>query len=164
MASRRLSTYGLAATLALGSLWLLSHSFSLGRDYSDLGQSHLPHVDLFNSDHAFDLAQPQSSSSPRRRNITFATSFVYHGDVYMALAKSIGDIMDSEDAPGQIHVFAQPFPYGFQEVVEDLHLWKHQGVRAEHDTFIDFLNSETGDGGVDLIVLGTCQYECVVPL
>ena len=82
----------------------------------------------------------------------------------MALAKSIGDIMDSEDAPGQIHVFAQPFPYGFQEVVEDLHLWKHQGVRAEHDTFIDFLNSETGDGGVDLIVLGTCQYECVVPL
>ncbi|TFK88373.1 hypothetical protein K466DRAFT_489086 [Polyporus arcularius HHB13444] len=67
--------------------------------------------------------------------------------------------MDSQDAPGQIHVFAQPFPYGFQEVVDDLHLWKHQGVRAEHDTFINFLNSETGDGGVDLIVLGTCQYD-----
>ncbi|RPD62107.1 hypothetical protein L226DRAFT_546001 [Lentinus tigrinus ALCF2SS1-7] len=67
--------------------------------------------------------------------------------------------MDSEDPPGRIHVFAQPFPYGFQEVVEDLHLWKHQGVRAEHETFIDFLNSETGDGGVDLIVLGTCQYD-----
>ena len=74
------------------------------------------------------------------------------GDVYMAMAKSMGEVLDKEGARGQIHVFAQPFPYGFQEVVEDLHLWTHAGVRAEHEAFIDFLNSETGDGGVDLIV------------
>ncbi|TBU27701.1 hypothetical protein BD311DRAFT_778767 [Dichomitus squalens] len=67
--------------------------------------------------------------------------------------------MDQEGAHGQIHVFAQPFPFGFQEVVEDLQLWKHQGVRANHESFIDFLNSETGDGGVDLIIFGTCQYD-----
>ncbi len=79
----------------------------------------------------------------------------------MALAKSIGDVMDKEGVRGQINVFAQPFPFGFQEVAEDLHLWKHQGVRSDHQSFVEFLNSNTGDGGVDLIVLGTCQYECV---
>ena len=77
----------------------------------------------------------------------------------MALAKSMGDVMDREGVHGQIHVFAQPFPFGFQEVVEELQLWKLPGVRSDHERFIDFLNSETDDGGVDLIVLGTCQYE-----
>ncbi|KAI0750673.1 hypothetical protein C8Q80DRAFT_1153320 [Daedaleopsis nitida] len=166
MASRKLSSYGVAAVLALGSLWLLSHSFSVSREYTSSSQAHLDQVDF--------AAPPSTSSYPdltsshghdpnlnplRRRNVSFATSFVYHGDVYMALAKSMGDIMDTEEAPTQIHIFAQPFPFGFQEVLDDLHLWKHQGVREHHDKFIDFLNSETGDGGVDLIVLGTCQYD-----
>ncbi|KAI0773704.1 hypothetical protein C8Q74DRAFT_1201446 [Fomes fomentarius] len=71
----------------------------------------------------------------------------------------MGDIFDAEDVPGQINVFAQPFPFGFEEVVEDLHLWTHRGVRARHDDFIPFVNAETGDGGVDLIILGTCQYD-----
>ncbi len=166
MASRRLPTYGVAAALTLGILWLLSYSFSsLGSsDYTGIGRSH------FNQAQAeFEASHPPTTPHDpapalRRRNITFASSFVYHGDVYMTLAKSMGDIFDAEDVPGQINVFAQPFPFGFEEVVEDLHLWTHRGVRAQHDDFIPFLNAETGDGGVDLIILGTCQYECVCGL
>ncbi|PIL36619.1 hypothetical protein GSI_00308 [Ganoderma sinense ZZ0214-1] len=166
MTSRRLSTYGLAATLAVGSLWLLSHSLTfVGHDPSELSHSYLPHANLPQvelsgpANHNERPSVTPTTPSIQRRNVTFATSFVYHGDVYMALAKSMGDVMDKEGVRGQINVFAQPFPFGFQEVVEDLNLWKHQGVRSDHQSFIEFLNSHTGDGGVDLIVLGTCQYD-----
>ena len=168
MANRRLQTYGLAATFAIGALWLLSHSFSVDRDYTELGGPVPAHVDLSSPPGAHNVADSHlataTTTSPHallRRNVTFATSFVYHGDVYMTLAKSMGDLMDTEEAPTQISVFAQPFPFGFQDIVQDYGLWKHQGVRAEHEKFVDFLNSETGDGAVDLVVLGTCQYECV---
>ena len=159
--SRRLSTYGVAAALAVGSLWLLLHSLSLGRDYSEQGYSYPSSHPNLSADSSSSSTSDSHAHTLRRRNVTFASSFVYHGDVYMALAKTMGDIMDSEDADGQIHVFAQPFPYSFQEVVDDLHLWTHQGVRGPQEDFIDFLNSETGEGGVDLVVLGTCQFECV---
>ena len=170
MASRRFSTYALAGVLALGGVWLLSPSFAVGgRDYSELAHPNLPHANLPQAGlskpttppgtHDLEASVTPTTPSIRRKNVTFASSFVYHGDVYMALAKSMGDVMDREGVHGQIHVFAQPFPFGFQEVVEDLQLWKHPGVRSDHERFIDFLNSETDDGGVDLIVLGTCQYE-----
>lgn len=168
MTSRQLSTYGLATALALGSLWLLSHSFTfVSHDLSELAHPNLPHANLPQVElsgpahHDTRPSTAPTTPSIRRRNVTFATSFIYHGDVYMALAKSMGDIMDKEDVRGRINVFAQPFPFGFQEVVEDLNLWKHQGMRSDHQSFVEFLSSHTGDGGVDLVVLGTCQYECV---
>ena len=164
MATRRLQMYGLTAAVAIGVLWLFSHSFSVDRDYSELGSYPPGDAPPRPVDHEVVQNPHQTHTSPatlRRRNVTFATSFVYHGDVYMTLAKSMGDVMDVEEAPTQISIFAQPFPFGFQEIVEDYGLWKHQGVRAEHEKFVDFLNAETGDGAVDLVVLGTCQYEYV---
>ena len=156
MANRRLQAYGLATAFALGTLWLLSHSFSVDRDYSELGGTYPPHgappSTPFDHEVLAGLDQHAQTHTPsslslRRRNVTFATSFVYHGDVYMTLAKSMGDVMDAEEAPTQISVFAQPFPFGFQDVVQEYGLWKHQGLRAEHEKFVDFLNSETGELG-----------------
>ncbi|TFK88374.1 hypothetical protein K466DRAFT_489070 [Polyporus arcularius HHB13444] len=68
--------------------------------------------------------------------------------------------MDEEDVDGQvIHLFAQDFNLGFQEVTDELHLWKHRGIHADQDHMIEYVNANTGDGGVDLLVFGTCEFD-----
>ena len=78
----------------------------------------------------------------------------------MAFVKTLGDVMDEDDIDGQvIHLFAPEFNYGFQELTDEFHLWTHQGIRADQDHLIDHVNSNVGDGGVDVIVFGTCEFE-----
>ncbi|KAI1788969.1 hypothetical protein LXA43DRAFT_974565 [Ganoderma leucocontextum] len=81
----------------------------------------------------------------------------------MAAAKTIGDVLDSEpedaDERGVIHLFTPDFGFGFQDIVEELDLWKHKGTRGRPEELTDFINTATGGGGVDLIVFGTCEVD-----
>ncbi|TBU27700.1 hypothetical protein BD311DRAFT_664971 [Dichomitus squalens] len=79
----------------------------------------------------------------------------------MAAAKTIGDVLDSNpvDAPGTIHIYAPDFLYGFQDIVDELDLWKHRGIRGQPADLAHLLNSETGEAGVELIVFGTCETD-----
>ncbi|RPD62106.1 hypothetical protein L226DRAFT_463709 [Lentinus tigrinus ALCF2SS1-7] len=68
--------------------------------------------------------------------------------------------MDEEDVDGQvIHLFAPEFNYGFQELIDEMDLWQHRGIRAGEDQLIEHVNANTGDGGVDLLVFGTCEFD-----
>ncbi|KAI0766182.1 hypothetical protein BD413DRAFT_481527 [Trametes elegans] len=68
--------------------------------------------------------------------------------------------MDAEGPDDQrIHVFAPEFSFGFQEVIDDLNLWTHRGIRAEHDQLMEHVNKSSSDGGVDLIIFGTCEFD-----
>lgn len=92
-----------------------------------------------------------------RKHVAIASFFGYHFDVYMALAWTLERVLTK--VPGsELHVFAQPFYYGFQSVVEDLGLY--HGVRDDVEDFLPYVRSNPT---LDLIVLGTCEVECVNP-
>lgn len=133
----------------------MSHSF-YGREHSELIDRPPIGTQPSHSGNVTDSPPP----SRRRKNVAVASTFGAHFDVYMAFVKTLGDVMDEEDVDGQvIHLFAQDFNLGFQEVADELHLWKHRGIHADQDHMIEYLNANTGDGGVDLLVFGTCEFE-----
>ncbi|KAH9942981.1 uncharacterized protein BXZ73DRAFT_87432 [Epithele typhae] len=77
----------------------------------------------------------------------------------MALVKTISDVFD-DDSRGTISLFVpEPFQLRFDEIVDELELWRHRGVRQLPEALVDYVNSETGEGGVDLIILGTCEVD-----
>ncbi|KAJ7476079.1 hypothetical protein FB451DRAFT_1034412 [Mycena latifolia] len=59
---------------------------------------------------------------------------------------------------GTVEVYA-PFPFGFEfgTIVEALQLYR--GEVQSPDSLIDAINSNMGDGGIDLVVLGTCEFD-----
>ena len=59
----------------------------------------------------------------------------------------------------EVASIAPDFQLGFQEVVDELGLWTHGGVRGRPEDLIPALNATTGDGGIDLVVFGTCEVE-----
>ncbi|KAI0637638.1 hypothetical protein C8Q77DRAFT_1048120 [Trametes polyzona] len=68
--------------------------------------------------------------------------------------------MDAEGGADQyIHLFAPEFSFGFQDVVDQLNLWTHRGVRANHEQLIEHVNRSSEEGGIDLIVFGTCEFD-----
>ncbi|KAI0750671.1 hypothetical protein C8Q80DRAFT_1100193 [Daedaleopsis nitida] len=79
----------------------------------------------------------------------------------MAVARSLGDVMDEDNDPDehQIHVFAQDFGFKFEEIIEESRLWTHRGIRGSFEELFYHLNANTGDGGIDLVVLGTCEVD-----
>lgn len=94
----------------------------------------------------------------RRRNVAVASKFGYHFDVYMALAWTFERVM--QEASGQILVYAsQPFYFNFDSIVNDLGLY--HGEISHHDNLIRDLNHSPVEGGIDMVVLGTCETECV---
>lgn len=160
MPSRQFTSLALTAALVLGSIWLLSSAYRNRHTYSELDQARFGYPPRLNYSHITD--EPDSTIPPRRRgNVAVASNFGPHLDVYMALTKSLGDVMDGyhDGHDYTIHVFAQDFGFGFQDIVDELHLWKHRGVRGNFEELFDHLNANTGDGGIDLVVLGTCEVE-----
>ncbi len=160
MIPRQFTTVGLTAAVVVGSIWLLLHSL----DYSvRSARGHYP-PHRNNYDDSTWYASNSTSLPPRRRkNIVVASSFPYHFDVYMAAAKTIGDVLDCEpddvDERGVIHLFTPDFGFGFGDIVEELDLWKHKGTRGRPEELVNFINADTGAGGVDLLVFGTCAVE-----
>ena len=151
MPSRQLTTLGLIAAIIVSGIWLLTQSLPSHHrpEHSELDQGRLGL--------GLGLYSPPRKQSPsilddtgpvrRRKNVAVASGFGPHFDVYMAFAKSLGDVMDEGSDAGEytIHVFAQEFGFGFQEVSDELQLWKHRGVRGAFEELFDHLNANAGD-------------------
>lgn len=97
---------------------------------------------------------PKAIAPITRKHVAIASFFSYHFDVYMALAWTLERVLAA--VPGSnLHVFAQPFFYGFQSVVEDLGLY--HGARGGIEDFMPYVRSNPT---LDTIILGTCEVEC----
>ena len=153
----------LAAVVVIGSIQAL---FSTSSDRADVRLSLWP--GLAASDSSSWNAPPSPPPPPlppvRRRNVAIATAFGFHFDVYMAFAKTLGDVMDALESDGgaragTVNIFAPDFQLGFQDVTDELGLWKHRGVREAPEKLIEYLDADPGDGGIDLVVFGTCEVE-----
>lgn len=99
---------------------------------------------------------------PRRTHVAVASAFDMHFDVHLPVATTIREIMG--DAVN-VQVFARlPFRFGFQAIVDSLHLY--DGPIQSPDDFLEALThgtpypDEPGQS-FDLIILGTCEIECV---
>lgn len=96
-----------------------------------------------------------SAYSPKRRNIVIASFFGYHFDVYMTIAWTLERVL--ANTPGSvIQVFAPPFFYGFQKIVNDLGLY-HGQVR-DPEQLLSYITDHT-NGVVDTVFLGTCEFD-----
>ena len=112
-----------------------------------------------------DLASPIASTDDiapkaafKRRNVIVASVFPHHFDVYLAVVWTLERVLSH--VPGsRVRVFAEPFGYGFQSVAERLGLYS--GKRSNPEEMIPFLSSEEGLS-VDVVILGTCEFEYVV--
>ncbi|OCH93915.1 hypothetical protein OBBRIDRAFT_723822 [Obba rivulosa] len=77
----------------------------------------------------------------------------------MALVWSLETVLGrhSGGADARIRVFAHPFYYGFRDIVDKLGLF--HGTYHTPDQFMETVTGETGDGAIDLIVIGTCEVD-----
>jgi hypothetical protein len=102
---------------------------------------------------------PSLMTIPQKRHrVAVASMFDYHFDVYMSFTWSLARAMNSSSTQGTIEVYAEtPFKYHFQTIIEDLHLYPH-GYRDPQD-LLPAIRSEMGEGGIDMVVLGTCEAE-----
>jgi hypothetical protein len=75
----------------------------------------------------------------------------------MSVAWSLARAMN-RSSTGSIEVFADvPFNYHFQTIVDELGLYRHD-YRHPNDLLPAFKDG-AGEGGIDLVVLGTCEIE-----
>jgi hypothetical protein len=74
----------------------------------------------------------------------------------MALAWTFKRVM--QGTGGSIDVYADtPMEFGFQKIVEDLGLY--DGTFRNPANLIRDLTTNTGDGAIDMVILGTCEIE-----
>lgn len=90
----------------------------------------------------------------KRMNVAIASSFGFHFDVYMTVAWTLQRVMKE----GNVQVYTPgTFGYDFQSIVEKYGLYK--GTYKEHTALTQDVLDGNGDGGIDLIVFGTCELE-----
>ncbi|KAJ7761986.1 hypothetical protein DFH07DRAFT_739565 [Mycena maculata] len=66
--------------------------------------------------------------------------------------------MDRSRTGGTVDVYApQPFGFEFQTIVDKLQLYR--GQVKNPNALLDDINQNLGDGGIDLVVLGTCEID-----
>jgi hypothetical protein len=134
---------------ALASLWqYTSASLVESRRYDSIWG------DRF---HSFFGQKTKFNSTPQKRyRVVIGSTFGYHHDVYMALAWTFKRVLQT--SRGTIEVYAPtPFFFGFGRIVEELGLY--DGIIQNPDNLIRDLTSNTGDGGIDMVILGTCEIE-----
>jgi hypothetical protein len=74
----------------------------------------------------------------------------------MTVAWTLQRIMPKDE--GNVQVYAQtPFLFKFQEVVEQYGLY--EGEVKDYKDLVGDIKSGGGDGGIDLVILGTCEIE-----
>ncbi|KAJ7678981.1 hypothetical protein DFH06DRAFT_975171 [Mycena polygramma] len=94
----------------------------------------------------------------KRHRVAVASDFGYHFDVYMALVWTLERVMGRSETGGSVEVYAPaPFGHEFQTIVDTLQLF--HGETKSSAELIDALNSNMGDGGIDMVVLGTCEVD-----
>ncbi|KDQ54542.1 hypothetical protein JAAARDRAFT_38216 [Jaapia argillacea MUCL 33604] len=98
---------------------------------------------------------------PVRRRVAVATTFFAHMDVYLSLTHTLQTVLDVHG--GSVDVYAwTPFGYGFQEIVDELHLY-HGDVMSP-DLLYPAMRSrklypEEEGAMIDTLVLGTCELD-----
>ncbi|OBZ66784.1 GDP-mannose 4,6 dehydratase [Grifola frondosa] len=161
--TRRLIPLSATLLLIIIGYWFLTHAVGLGEyehyrrlvlcDAANASDclSHVHHR------HQVPVHDAFSGLTPRRRkNVALATVFPHHFQVYMPLAWTLQQTFGSA-ANGQVHVFAPPFGYGFQEVVDSMQVYR--GVRNEPEDFIRRVSERVGDDVIDMVVLATCEVD-----
>ncbi|KAJ7158594.1 hypothetical protein C8R46DRAFT_1109642 [Mycena filopes] len=99
------------------------------------------------------LAVPQ-----KRHHVAVASTFGFHFDVYMALVWTLERVMGNNQSGGGVQVYAPlPFGFNFSTIVENQGLY-HGDVK-NFEALVQDLNSNQGEGGIDLVVLGTCEFD-----
>lgn len=94
-----------------------------------------------------------ASLPQKKHRIAVASTFGFHHDVYMAVVWTLQRVLTQ----GSIQVYAPfPFAFDFQTVVELLDLYNGT-VRKPDDLISDLSTND-----VDLLILGTCEVECVI--
>jgi hypothetical protein len=95
-----------------------------------------------------------SAIPQKRKNVAFATTFAYHLDVLLPVAWTMERVMKGN---GKMQAYIPTaLPYDFQDVVHELGIYS--GTIKSHDEFLDGLRA---DNEIDLVVLGTCEFEYV---
>jgi hypothetical protein len=96
----------------------------------------------------------------KRHRVAVASTFGFHFDVYMSLVWTLERVMGRSPSGGVVEVYAPAeFGFEFQTIVDTLGLY--HGENRHSDELIQAINSNMGDGGIDLVVLGTCEFEWV---
>jgi len=145
---RSLYIAGIVSILALLSLWHKEASLGAFRVLDQHFCSSPPNAEV-------DLS---FSSLPLvHRNVAVASSFGYHLDVLFSLTWTLQRVMKNQ---GQLHVYLPPERHwNIEGVVKEQGLY--QGEIKNHKELIKDLNDNKGDGGIDMVILGTCEIECV---
>ena len=140
-----------AGVIALPFLWIFSRSF-MGKPFSRL---------CFVLGHEGLSGNPPKSQSilQTHKNMVVASVFGAHFDVYMTVAWTLQRIMLKES--GNLQVYAPtPFLFNFQEVVDQYGLYN--GEVKDPNNLLGDIRSGGADGGIDLVILGTCEIEYVL--
>lgn len=170
MALSRRSIAAACAALLLFSLWTL-YAMDLEWYRATLLSSSTVVLDIERCNQDFEApihedvvpAEVSASAEPsevdalaiRRTHIAVASFFSFHFDVYMALVWTLERVLSQ--VPGsQLRVFAQPFYYGFQSIVDDFDLY--HGEQRSPEELLEYARSNPT---LDMIVLGTCEIEYV---
>jgi hypothetical protein len=88
-----------------------------------------------------------------------ASAFGAHFDVYLTVAWTLKRIMVKERESLQVYA-PTPFLFNFQEVVDRYGLYKGE-IKDPNDLLGD-IKSGGHDGGIDLMILGTCEVEYIL--
>ena len=165
MTSRRIYLSGYAAVFLVACIAFFSLTFN--REWTR--PAAVPALEVPDQHVLYDQTSCiQPSDSPvvvevpppppiKRRNVVVGSVFPHHFDVYMTVVWTLERVLSSIP-DSQVHVFAEPFNYGFQSLVDRLGLY--HGRRRGTNELVPFLSTEEG-GAVDMIVLGTCEVEYV---
>lgn len=90
------------------------------------------------------------------KNIAIASSFGYHFDVYLAAAWTLRRVMQQ----GNVQLYTPtPYYFDFQRIIDGYDLYSGS-VKDYEDLTLDIMDN-SGEGGIDLVILGTCEIECV---
>ncbi|OBZ71969.1 hypothetical protein A0H81_08138 [Grifola frondosa] len=156
---RRLLLAGLAVVVFLAAFWSLLPESSIPAKATE--EWWHPINDSTNTSHSLHNQPVPELPLRKRHNVAVASTFVHHFDVYMALVWTLELVLqpkyDGENSDGPIHVFAPPFGFGFQSVVDRLQLY--HGVRGLPEALVPHIVGQPGDGGIDMVVLGTCEID-----
>ena len=142
----------IAGVFCLSFLWLFHRGFG-GHSFSSL-----PHFALGGEVPSTNPLKLQSVPLAHK-NVVVASVFGAHFDVYMAVAWTLQRIM-AKDQGSNLQVYAKvPFLYKFQEVVNRYGLYGGEFKDPKH--LIGDIKRDD-EGGIDLLILGTCEIECVL--
>jgi hypothetical protein len=103
-----------------------------------------------------DKTETSSSLPQVRRNVVLATHFNYHQDVLFALAWTIERVMAKDT---KLSVYAPTPGWNFDQVVREFGLY--HGTTKDDKVLINDILTDSGDGGIDMVILGTCEVEYV---